>query len=178
MQSLKKITCLSAVIVMLISSQISKASNTAAITITGRVLANSCTVDTASAVQNVSLPDIGDRSLTAKGQTGGEKTIIVNLRNCGVSTGSVIVTASGGTDANDPAAFANTAAGGATGVGLYFYQTDGKTLFSPDGSVNETSSLEPSVDNVLRFKAAYVSTLANVGAGGFSTVVNLRFDYQ
>jgi len=169
------------VIMLLSSSLISGVNadgNTATLNITGRVLANSCTVDTSSAVQNIRLPDIGDRDLSGKGRTGGEKTIDITLKNCGEATSSVIVTASGGTDADDLSAFANTAAGGAAGVGLYFYQTDGKTLFRPDGSIKETSVLQPAVDNTLTYKAAYVSTQETVKAGSFSSVVNLRFDYQ
>ncbi|HGU9825293.1 TPA: fimbrial protein [Enterobacter cancerogenus] len=169
-------------VIMLLSSSLLSgahaASDTATLNITGRVLANSCTIDASSAVQSIRLPDIGDRDLSGKGRTGGEKAIDIVLKNCGEATRSVIVTASGGADTDDATAFRNTTAAGAAGVGLYFYQTDGRTPFSPDGAIKETSILRPSEDNVLTYKAAYVSTRGEVKAGGFSTVVNLRFDYQ
>ncbi|MFP7609909.1 fimbrial protein [Serratia quinivorans] len=157
------------------------ASDTATITITGRVLANTCTIDSGSAKQNVTLSDIADRDIKGAGKTGGEKQISIVLKECGPVANYVTVTASGNPDGADTTAFANSIAqedAGATGVALYFYQTDGSTKFKPDGSVTEKSTLTPSQDNTLAYKVAYVGTKDVVTAGSFSTVVNMKFEYQ
>lgn len=91
------------------------------------------------------------------------------------------VSASGTPDAEDTSAFANAktqADGGATGVGVYFYQTDGTTKFVPAGTAKQTIPLTPSVDNTLTYKAAFVGTKDTVAAGGFNTVVDMAFNYQ
>lgn len=153
--------------------------DTSAITINGRIVANTCVIDDASAKQTVGLADIADRDI--KGKTGGEKQINIVLKNCGSGIDKVLVTASGSGDSDDPTAFTNAIAkedGGATGVGLYFYQTDGSTKFKPDGNDTESNKLQPSQDNTLTYKASYVGTKDVVTAGNFSTVVNMRFEYQ
>lgn len=157
------------------------ASDSAIITITGRVLANTCTVDSASANQNIVLPDIADRDIAGTGKTGGEKEVNIILKDCGGDAGSVVVTVTGNQDPLDDSAFANAIPAGnnsADGVALYFMQTDGVTKFSPSGSVQETSILTPAQDNTLVYKASYVGTKDTVTAGNFSTVVNMQFAYQ
>lgn len=178
---LKRATVTTGVIAALVcglSANTYAASDSAIITITGKVLANTCTIDEASAKQSITLSDIADRDIKGVGKTGGEKNISIVLKDCGAAASNVVVTASGTPDDDDTTAFANTATDGAEGVGLYFYQTDGSTKFKPDGSAEETSALTPSADNTLTYKAAYVGTKDTVKAGDFSTVVNMKFDYQ
>lgn len=68
--------------------------------------------------------------------------------------------------------------GRATGIGIYFYQTNGSNLLFPDGRRAETIQLTPSVDNTLTFYATYGITTASVTPGNISAVVNMTFDYQ
>lgn len=157
------------------------ASDTATITITGKVLANTCTIDSGSATQTIPLDDISDRDIRGKGTTGGPKDVVIKLTNCGAGASDVEVSASGTPDDDDTSAFANVktqADGGATGVGVYFFQTDGTTKFVPAGTAKQISPLTPSVDNSLTYKAAFVGTKDTVTAGEFSTVVNMTFDYK
>jgi major type 1 subunit fimbrin (pilin) len=178
---MKKLTQVTALMVLLTAGAAQAASDTAVVTVTGRVLANTCTIDSGSATQTVTLPDISDRDIRGKGTTGGAKDVVIVLRNCGASASGVVVRATGNPDADDSTAFTNAVAqagGGATGVGVYFFQTDGTTKFLPGGSVTQTSALTPSVDNTLTYKASYVGTKDVVTAGTFSTVVNMTFDYQ
>jgi len=156
-------------------------SDTATLTITGTVLANTCTLDSGSVKQSIKLDDIADRDIKGRGVTGGTKNIAITLTNCGSAATRVLVTASGTPDDDNSAAFANTlskASNGATGVALYFFQTDGTTKFDPAGAVTQISTLKPLVDNILTYSASYVSTKDVVTAGAFSTVVNMTFDYQ
>lgn len=178
---MKRLTRATALMALMAAGAAQAASDTATITITGKVLANTCTIDSGSAVQTITLDDISDRDIRGKGTTGGKKDVVIKLTNCGASATGVEVSASGTPDDDDTSAFANVktqADGGATGVGVYFYQTGGTTKFVPAGTAKQTSPLTPSVDNSLTYKAAFVGTKDTVTAGEFSTVVNMTFDYQ
>lgn len=156
------------------------ATDTAIITITGKVVANTCTMSSGSATQTVTLNDIADRDIRGKGVTGGDKNISIVLKDCGTAASAVKVSAWGSADSEDNQAFGNAIAksdGGADGVALYFYQTNGTTKYNPDGSVTETSNLTPAADNTLNYKASYVGTKDTVAAGSFMTVVNMNFEY-
>lgn len=157
------------------------ASDTTSITFNGTVLANTCTLSSGSKEQFINLYNIADRDIKGKGTTGGEKEVNMVLRDCGAAASAVIVRAWGDGDDNDTSAFKNAvpaSEGGSEGVGLYFYQTDGKTKFIPDGSVTQTSKLTSSADNTLIYKATYAGTKDTVAAGKFNTVVNINFEYQ
>lgn len=178
---MKKLTQVTTLMTFMAAGAAHAASDTATITITGRVLANTCTIDSGSATQTIQLDDISDRDIRGKGTTGGKKDVVIKLTNCGAGASGVVVSASGSEDTDDASAFANVKAqadGGATGVGVYFFQTDGTTKFVPAGTAKQTSELTPSVDNTLTYKASYVGTKDAVTAGDFSTVVNMTFEYQ
>ncbi|SFT38252.1 major type 1 subunit fimbrin (pilin) [Kosakonia arachidis] len=178
---MNRLTRATALMALMAAGATQAASDTATITITGTVLSNTCTIDSSSAVQNITLGAISDRDIKGKGTTGGKKDVVIKLTNCGAGTSGVVVRASGTPDADDALAFANARvqeSGGATGVGVYFFQTDGTTKFVPAGTITQTSSLIPSVDNTLTYKASFVGTKDAVTAGDFSTVVNMTFDYQ
>ncbi|KAB8312454.1 type 1 fimbrial protein [Erwinia endophytica] len=152
--------------------------DTASITITGTVIANTCTIDNDSATQAISLTPIADRDIKGVGTTGGAKKVNIVLKDCGEGASAVKVTASGEADGSE---FKNTYAGteqAATGGGLRFLETDSKTAFTPDGKTTETSTLTPSSDNTLIYTAEYVGTADKVTAGEFETVVNMTFEYQ
>ena len=157
------------------------ASDSAVITITGHVLANTCTIASGSKTQTITLDGVADRDIKGKGTTAGEKTIEIVLEDCGSTASKVKVSASGSADADDKTSFANAIeakSNGSIGVGLYFYQAKGAKKFNPDGSETEISTLKPSENNTLAYKAAYVATKDTVTAGEFSTVVNMKFEYQ
>ncbi|XGI80457.1 fimbrial protein [Enterobacter hormaechei] len=163
------------------ASSAQAASDSARITITGNVLSNTCTIDNGSANQTVVLPDISDRDISGKGKLGGLTNVTIKLNDCGTAASEVEVSASGNQDDEDATAFSNSVSqedGGATGVGVYFYHTDGATKFLPDGSVTQVSKLTPLSDNTLNYQASYVGINDTVTAGPFSTVVNMTFTYQ
>lgn len=169
---------LSALCVLSASAQ--AASDNAVINVTGKILANTCTLDAAGSDLSPTLAPISERDLRGKGTVAGQKTINIALKDCGADAGNVEIKAQGDVAEDDEYAFKNAAATGATtGVGLYFYQTDGTTRFKADGSVIETvTSLTPSANNTLEFSAAYVSTAEAPSAGDFKTQVNLTLTYQ
>ncbi|KAA5951240.1 type 1 fimbrial protein [Pantoea sp. VH_18] len=155
------------------------AGDSTTINVKGKIVSNTCVIDTTNSDLTVTLPTLSDKDFKSKGVVAGKKTVNLVLKDCGKDTSKVDVTASGDPDDTDKSAFKNAATGGdaATGVGLYFYETDGNTLFLPNGT-KEESSLDATKTNTLAYTAAYVATAATVSAGGFASVVNLMLEYQ
>ena len=152
--------------------------DTAAITLAGRVLASTCTIDSSSAVQTVELPDISVRDLTG---FHGRTEIPFILKDCGADVTAVKVTASGTADEVDSGAFANGISGdegGATGVAISLRMLDGSYPFHPSGHQSQAIKLTPLSDNRFSFSALYMATTSSVTPGKVSTVVNFTFDYQ
>jgi len=179
-QMIKRISGILSVTALMLSTAV-QAADSAVITINGRVIANTCTIDSNSASQIITLNDVADRDIRGKGKTSGEKEVTINLKDCGAQATAVTVTASGAADADDNTAFRNVITesnGGATGVGLYFYQESSTAKFTPDGAATQSRQLIPNSDNVLTYKAAYTGTKDTVTAGAFSTVINMMFEYQ
>lgn len=149
------------------------------ITVTGQIISNTCTVDATKSDLEPVLDTVSDRDMKGKGTVKGQKDINIVLTDCGADTTKVEVTASGTAQDTtaDANAFSNT--GEATGVGLYFYETDGATKFSPDGSVKETVTLSPddSDNATMTFKAGYVSVVDTPVAGDFKSQVTLTLAY-
>ena len=167
---------------IVLSGAAQAASDRAQITVKGRVLANTCTFDASGSTLNPVLPDIADKDIKGVGKTGGMTKVKISLKDCGADTKSVSVTASGMSgNKSDSAVFGNTSknAGAATGVGLFFYQSNtGSDKFEPAGTVTKVYPLNPGQDNALEFRAAYVGTSNSVTAGDFQTVVTLSMTYQ
>lgn len=153
-------------------------SDSATITITGRVLANTCTIDNGSAKQTVILPDVSDRDFRDVGVTAGETPVIIRLNDCGSDIQSVMVKVSGDPDPVNPGAFNNSYNGQnkANGVAINFYRTDG-VLFSPNGSNPEETKLIPG-NNEIVYKTSYISTINKISGGNVTSVVSLHLEYK
>ncbi|KGT88760.1 hypothetical protein NG99_21075 [Erwinia typographi] len=166
-----------------LNAQAQAASAEAFITIKGKVLSNTCTLESKNI--NVAMAAISDKDIRKKGETAAKRTVSLVLKDCGGAVSAVKVTAQGTADDDDKSAFANLYGNGkdetktaATGLGIHFYETDGNTLFNPDNPVTETSTLTPDEDNTLTYTAEYVGTKDTVTGGNFSTVINMTLDYQ
>lgn len=150
----------------------------AEITVSGTVRANTCTLDNNS--PTVILPTVSARDFGGnKGNVLAKRPVSILLKDCGEMARQVRVTTHGESDSNNISAFSNqaTRSGGAAGVGLYFYTTDGEHLLLPDGSAYEDIAIHASADNSLTFYAGYVSTKDVVTAGSFQSVVYVEFNY-
>lgn len=75
---MKKFTMVTMFMFMMATGAAQAASDTAALTITGKVLANTCTIDSGSAVQTIPLGNISDRDIRGKGTTGEKKKWSLN----------------------------------------------------------------------------------------------------
>lgn len=153
------------------------AGDSAMVTITGMVRANTCTVgDTASGeLAPVSVRDF-------KGVAGtpvGSANVPVVFSGCGKQANGVKVKVTG-TPVGSDGAFKNDndgKEGGATNVGVYFYDTDGTTLIKAGTDV-DAKEQSFTTDTTLNYKASYVSTASDVGAGSVVTTITMSFTYQ
>lgn len=144
----------------------------------GSVKDNTCAFDAGSTVV---LDPVVRQYFSGKGSVLGITPLSVKLQSCGSEAGKVDITISGTGVPEDEFAFANTSTGdgSATGVGLYFYQGEGNVLFRPDGAVIQSeTTLKPSTDNTLKFRAGYVALTGTPVAGSFSAVVNVLLEYR
>lgn len=167
------------------SSQIAYASSDSVqVNITGKVVANSCTVtekaDGASVdFGRVSTDDFG----TEVGTVASSQDFILHLKDCGADATSVTVSASGTPDDNLPDAFKNNATGttgGATNVGVtIFGGSDTNTQLKPDSGTVDYN-LDPKNDsNDLPFKAKLVRDSTDaIGTGTETSVVTLKLVYN
>lgn len=154
------------------------AADMTSVTLEGELIDSSCTFAGGLLVK---LPDVQRTEFTQKGTVLAITPVNIELKDCAAGAGKVDVYARGSPTTEDEFAFANTSTRGdsASGVGLYFYQEDGSTLFRPDGSVGQSvTTLKPSVDNTLTFSAGYVALTDSTVAGSFSSVVNILLDYK
>ncbi|ADW76659.1 Fimbrial protein domain-containing protein (plasmid) [Rahnella aceris] len=160
------------------------ASEPVAINVTGKIVDNTCTVDTNGSDLNPILVGVSARDLKGVGTTLGKRDIKISLKDCGKDIDrGLVVTASGEPDTADESGYAfknaSTGESAASGVGLQFYKSaDRSTPFMTNGNVTETISNLKEGDNTLTFAAAYVAIIAEPSAGDFSTTVNLKLDYQ
>lgn len=164
-------------------ASVSAASSPVAITVSGSIVDNTCTV---ADTLGVELPPVSLRDFGEKGSTLGRKAVRVTLQNCGKDiTRGVKITTDGFADMDDTEgyAFKNAVSGknAAAGVGLRFYKsTDNTKPFKVKDEVGEmVFDLTPNATNTLEFAAAYVVTdVAKLAAGDFATTVYLWLAYQ
>lgn len=144
----------------------------------GEVKDNACTFESG---QTVVLEPVLRQNFSGRGSVIGVRSLDIELKNCGTGAGNVDVTAEGTGVSENEYAFANTNTGdgAAEGVGIYFYQGDGKIRFRPDGAVTQAvTTLSPSQDNTLTFRAGYVALTENPVAGSLNAVVNIVLSYK
>ncbi|EMA4781800.1 fimbrial protein [Providencia rettgeri] len=158
---------------------VNAASDNAVVTISGKVIANTCTFDASQSELNPILPNISDRDIKGVGVTGGSKPIKIILKDCGSDVTSVEVNASGIADDNDKMAFKNiNTSASAQGVGIYFYQNEtGDDKFDPAGNIKQIYSLNKNQDTHLIFRAAYFGVSDELVAGNVQSVVTLKMKY-
>lgn len=129
---------------------------------------------------SVKLDTVMRREFAGKGSVLGVKSLNIGLKSCGAEVGKLKITVHGEVTTEDEYAFRNksTGTGSASGVGLYFYQSDGSSRFRPDGTIiQNVTMLIPSADIILQFRAGYVALLENPVAGSFGAVVNIHLEY-
>jgi len=163
-------------IFLLMTSGMVQAADTATITITGRVLANTCTLD--NKTLSVELPTISTVDFGgAAGKEAGEVVVPVSFSNCGEDVKSISVKISGTPDPDDSGSRVFKNSGTSDGVGVVLYDTDG-IRFKPDGTSNAVA-IKPNGGTASKeYKAKYRSTKSEVKGGTVSTVITATFTYS
>lgn len=142
--------------------------------IRGTVKANTCTINRETPAD---LPPVSVRDFEGKsGKTLGLIDIPIKFTACGGGTTGVRVKVSGAATGSD-GAFKNDddgKQGGATNVGVYFYDTNNTPIRAGSSNALEQKF---KTDTTLTYKAQYVSLSPNVGAGTLRTVITMNFTY-
>lgn len=144
------------------------------ISITGKVVASACDVDTASVSQNVDFGQVRLNEMAAAGNASDWKPFEVKLNNCPPATTSATVTFSGNPASNDATLYANS--GTATGVAVQMAQAGDKSLVQGSGS-----QMNVAVDaqhNAIYALVGRLISSGNAVSGTFSSVVQMNFTYQ
>ncbi|WP_061708445.1 fimbrial protein [Pseudenterobacter timonensis] len=145
-----------------------------AVQIRGNILANTCSVDSASQNLTVDLGQAVASDFKDVGDTGSWKAFDLTLSKCPPTTTLVTATFNGQPDSEHPTKFANT--GSAQGLALELADRTDDILIAPQASFNALVNQSGNVDFPLA--ARYYATDTPVRAGSFSSVVQVTFIYQ
>jgi len=146
------------------------------VTITGKIIANTCTLDSTSVI--VPLGSIALRELQTMGKTSSLKSFNLDLKECGDAAKSVNVTVKGIADEQNSQALALTSAGdsAAQGVAIYLLDKD-KNLLPINDEASASYNLVAGNKNLLLFYAQYVATTDNPRAGEAKSSASIYLDY-
>ncbi|WES69611.1 fimbrial protein [Superficieibacter sp. HKU1] len=152
------------------------AASAADITLSGTVVAASCTVDTGTKEQTVRFQQARAVDYTTVGNTSEWQDVDLTLSACPLSTRQVTVSFSGDADDIDPTKFANIQ-GDATGMALELMSRDHLTEIPPQGQM--TVDVDRTTRGaVFPLSARMYTPTGNVTAGEFKAVVQFSFTYQ
>ncbi|HCM7229830.1 TPA: fimbrial protein [Klebsiella aerogenes] len=152
------------------------------VNITGKVVANSCEVDTGGTDKEVYIGQFSTADFPSVGSTTAAKSFTIALKNCTAGIKGTKITFSGTKAAGNPALLAlsdngeGTAGVIATGVGVEILDASMTSI-----PVNNTDSalypLSPD-SNQLTFNLRYQSTSATVTAGDATAVLYFDMQYE
>ncbi|MCF8578484.1 type 1 fimbrial protein [Enterobacter ludwigii] len=141
----------------------------------GNILANTCSVDSASQNLTVDLGQAASGDFKDIGDTGVWKNVDLTLSKCPATTTLATATFHGQADGAHPTKFANN--GTAGGLALELADRQDHILIAPLASF---SVLINQSDHTADFPLAarYYATSMPVTAGTFNSVVQVTFTYQ
>lgn len=160
-----------------LSSPASAADGT--ITINGKIVASTCSVNTADKNLTVTLPTVGANTLAGIGSTAGNRAFAIRL-TCTGATSSVGLYFEPGTNIDASTNNLKIATGGtnATGVQVRLLNADLSPITLSDSANSQRISATVAGPNVLNYYAQYISTAATVGAGDVTTSVTYNLQYN
>ncbi|BCG10329.1 fimbrial protein [Buttiauxella agrestis] len=157
------------------------AAKAADVTITGRVIAASCTVNPMLAGgQEVDLGTLGRTHFQNAGDTGDWKSFSLNLTNCPAGTSQSTVTFSGTPTGTGGSLFANTEPVSTAAVNMAIQMAKDA---DHSAVLSNGNSMTVDVDDVARtatfpLAARLYTDVGSVGAGRVSSSVLVNFTYQ
>ncbi|HEQ3521845.1 TPA: type 1 fimbrial protein [Citrobacter freundii] len=147
--------------------------DTATITITGRVRDATCSFDKSD--YPLTLADVSPSDFTGVGVINQTK-LVVDL-SCGPDASGVKIKVSGSPDPTQNSVFANK--GDATGVGIQVRDQKGNIMLPAGSSTADTLVVDNSTYKATySFYIGYEKVGSSVTGGSVSTVLNLVFDYM
>lgn len=146
-----------------------------AIQMRGNIIANTCSVDSASQNLTIDLGQAASSDFKDVGDTGEWKNFDLTLSKCPSTTTLATATFNGQADSAHPTKFAST--GSAGGLALELADRLDRITIAPQASF---SALVNQSDHTVDFPLAarYYATSMPVSAGTFSSVVQVTFTYQ
>lgn len=143
--------------------------------IKGNIIANTCTVDSASQNLTVNLGQAAASNFRDVGDTGEWKEFELTLSKCPATTTLATATFNGQPDSAHPTKFANT--GSAGGLALELADRQDRITIAPQASF---SVMVNQNDHTADFPLAarYYATSMPITAGTFNSVVQVTFIYQ
>lgn len=165
----------------------------------GKVVDQTCTIDTDSQDQIVVLDTVSKNRFTATGNTAMPTPFDIKLSGCTVPPATNKATkvkarfaSVANVDTANNYTLKNTKAGGATNVNIQLFNANGTTAISPmkrvttttDGVPTHTSQDGATFENIttanqiLHYVAKYYATDANVGVGEVESAVDFELTYE
>ena len=141
----------------------------------GNIKIASCTVDTGSVDQTVSLGTVGAAQFKTIGDRASPTQFAIKLGNCPPGTNGASITFSGAGDSHNSTVLALDS-GGATGVGIELSDITGSKINL--GTPSAFYGLVASGSNIMSFSARYVATVLPVTAGKGDASAQFTINYQ
>ncbi|MBO2675583.1 fimbrial protein [Shewanella algae] len=172
---MKKVLCVMLPVVALSTTTAFAADGT--INFTGEITSAACTVDAASANQNVALGTVNSSVFSGVGVVAAPTKFDITLTNCDAAVTSVNVSFDGPADSNNSQLLALDGASTAAGVGIALYEDDATTLI-PLATKSKSHSLNTGADTTISYVAKYMATASSVTAGSANASTNFTVSYQ
>lgn len=156
---------------------ISQARADTAITITGSVVDNTCTLSPSTTSVTMTAARLSTLE-GGQGSTAEPKTFDMSFTACGGSATSATITFSGQADTDDTQVLANTTSSNpAGGVGIALYDSDDTQLALSSGSAQAKAVDITTGSGSATYTLKYMATGATLTAGNVSATLNYTVTY-
>lgn len=143
---------------------------------TGNIIADACTVDTASKDMTVVLGDVATTAFSAAGDKASPTKFTLNLTDCPTTVTQVSVKFDGTSDTVNSSLLKLDSGMTATNVGIEIADNNGTTI--PLHTASPEYAVATDGTAALDFVGRYVSTAASVGAGTANGTSQFTLNYQ
>ena len=167
-------TALVAVVATTAFAPTAQAANTGTITISGKVLADTCTVSINGGA-TVALPTVMTGAFAAVGDTAGTKPFTVNLSGCDSNTTTATMAFSGSNIDAGTGNLKNTSVGGSN---VQVQLLNGASVINTSSNSNAPVISLASGAGSASMSARYIATSASTSAGMVASTVNFTLSYQ
>lgn len=151
------------------------------VTITGKVIDQSCVVNTGGKDQTVKLPTVQTSTLNEANKTAGKTPFTISLENCNASTDQVSAFfLPSATNVNSDGNLKNLVTNGAENVAVQLVNEDDSAIkvgYNVDNQNVAYKALDNKTSKVLNYKAQYIAT-GTATAGDVKAQVEYNIIYQ